>query len=251
MPFVGIKKEEAKQMILGVNVDHVATVRQARGGIDPDPLAAALLAIKGGADGITVHLREDRRHIQDGDLERIRRKISVELNLEMAALNEMIEIALKVRPDMVTLVPEKRKELTTEGGLNLRTNKGKIKNAVDIIQGTGIPVSLFINPSITDVNLSKKTGAQMVEIHTGRYADTKGKTQNAEFNRVRQAIKKAIEIGLLVNAGHGLNYSNVKKIASIKGVRGLYIGHSIISRSVFVGIETAVREMKRLIKNSS
>lgn len=251
MPFVGIKKEEAKQMILGVNVDHVATVRQARGGIDPDPLAAALLAIKGGADGITVHLREDRRHIQDGDLERIRRKISVELNLEMAALNEMIEIALKVRPDMVTLVPEKRKELTTEGGLNLRTNKGKIKNAVDIIQGTGIPVSLFINPSITDVNLSKKTGAQMVEIHTGRYADTKGKTQNAEFNRVRQAIKKAIEIGLLVNAGHGLNYSNVKKITSIKGVRGLYIGHSIISRSVFVGIETAVREMKRLIKNSS
>ncbi len=238
-------------MILGVNVDHVATVRQARGGIEPDPLAAALLAVKGGADGITVHLREDRRHIQDSDLKLLRQKISVELNLEMAALNEMIEIALKVRPDMVTLVPEKRKELTTEGGINLRTNKIKIEKAVDIIQGAGIPVSLFINPSITDVALSKNTGAQMVEIHTGRYADTKGKTHIAEFIRVRQAISKALEIGLLVNAGHGLNYSNVKKIASIKGVRGLYIGHSIISRSVFTGIEDAVREMKRLIKESS
>jgi len=238
-------------MILGVNVDHVATVRQSRGGIEPDPMAAAFLAIKGGADGITVHLREDRRHIQDSDLKLIRRKISVELNLEMAAINELIEIALKVRPDMVTLVPEKRKELTTEGGLNLRTNKTKIDRAVDIIQGAGIPVSLFINPSITDTALSKKTGAQMVEIHTGRYADTKGKTQIAEFNRVRQAIKKALDIGLLVNAGHGLNYSNVKKIASIKGVRGLYIGHSIIAKSIFVGIEDAVREMKRLIKASS
>ena len=238
-------------MILGVNVDHVATVRQSRGGIEPDPMAAAFLAIKGGADGITVHLREDRRHIQDSDLKLIRRKISVELNLEMAAINELIEIALKVRPDMVTLVPEKRKELTTEGGLNLRTNKTKIDRAVDIIQGAGIPVSLFINPSITDTALSKKTGAQMVEIHTGRYADTKGKTQIAEFNRVRQAIKKALDIGLLVNAGHGLNYSNVKKIASIKGVRGLYIGHSIIAKSIFVGIEDAVREMKRLIKESN
>ena len=238
-------------MILGVNVDHVATVRQARGGIEPEPLAAALLAIKGGADGITVHLREDRRHIQDSDLKLISQKISVELNFEMAALNEMIEIALKIRPDIVTLVPEKRKELTTEGGLNLRTNKKKIEKAVDIIQGAGIPVSLFINPSITDVTLSKKTGAQMVEIHTGRYADSKGKKQIAEFNRVRQAIKKAIETGLLVNAGHGLNYLNVKKIASIKGLRGLYIGHSIISKSIFLGIENAVREMKRLIQESS
>ncbi|MBI5676616.1 MAG: pyridoxine 5'-phosphate synthase [Nitrospirae bacterium] len=238
-------------MILGVNVDHVATVRQARGGIEPQPLAAALLAIKGGADGITVHLREDRRHIQDGDLKLLKRKISVELNLEMAALNEMIEIALKVRPDMVTLVPEKRKELTTEGGLNLKTNKKKVEKAVDIIQGAGIPVSLFINPSITDVTLSKKTGAQMVEIHTGRYADSKGKKQNAEFKRVKESIKKALDIGLLVNAGHGLNFLNVKKIASIKGVRGLYIGHSIVSKSIFSGIENAVREMKRLIKDSS
>lgn len=238
-------------MILGVNVDHVATVRQARGGIEPDPLAAALLAVKGGADGITVHLREDRRHIQDNDLRLTRRKITVELNLEMAAINEMIDIALKVRPDMVTLVPEKRKELTTEGGLNLRANKGKIEKAVTIIQGAGIPVSLFINPSVTDVALSKKTGARMVEIHTGRYADTKGRKQDAEFKRVLQAAKKGLELGLLVNAGHGLNYSNVKKIAALKGVRGLYIGHSIISRSVFVGIENAVRDMKRLIKESN
>ena len=238
-------------MILGVNVDHVATVRQARGGTEPAPLAAALLAVKGGADGITVHLREDRRHIQDSDLKLIRRKIRVELNLEMAAVNEMIEIALKVKPDMVTLVPEKRKELTTEGGLNLRTHKTKIDQAVDRIQGAGIPVSLFINPSITDMTLSKETGAQMVEIHTGRYADSKGNKQTAEFKRVKESIKKALEIGLLVNAGHGLNFLNVKKIASIKGVRGLYIGHSIIARSVFVGIESAVREMKRLIKASS
>jgi len=238
-------------MILGVNVDHVATVRQARGGIEPDPLAAAYLAVKGGADGITVHLREDRRHIQDSDLRLLRRKISVELNLEMAALNEMIGIALKVRPDMVTLVPEKRKELTTEGGLNLKINETKIKKAVDIIQGAGIPVSLFINPSITDIALSKKTGAQMVEIHTGRYADTKGKKQTAELKRVIESIKKALDIGLLVNAGHGLNYLNVKKIAAVKGVRGLYIGHSIISRAIFVGIENAVREMKKLIKESS
>ncbi|MEW6715165.1 MAG: pyridoxine 5'-phosphate synthase [Nitrospirota bacterium] len=238
-------------MILGVNVDHVATVRQARGGTEPAPLAAALLAVKGGADGITVHLREDRRHIQDSDLKLIRRKIMVELNLEMAAVNEMIEIALNVRPDMVTLVPEKRKELTTEGGINLRANKRKIEKAVDIIQGAGIPVSLFINPSIADVTLSKKTGARMIEIHTGRYADTKGKKQDVEFKRVLQAVKKGLELGLLVNAGHGLNYSNVKKVASLKGIRGLYIGHSIISRSVFTGIEDAVREMKRLIKASS
>jgi pyridoxine 5-phosphate synthase len=236
-------------MILGVNVDHVATVRQARGGIEPDPLTAALLAVKGGADGITVHLREDRRHIQDNDLKLIRKKIKVELNLEMAAVNEMIEIAIKVMPDIVTLVPEKRRELTTEGGLNLKTNRSKIEKAVDIIQGAGIPVSLFINPSITDVALSKKTGASMVEIHTGRYADTKGKKQEAEFKRVLQAVKKGLESGLLVNAGHGLNYSNVKKVASLKGIRGLYIGHSIISRSVFTGIENAVREIKRIINS--
>ncbi len=237
-------------MILGVNVDHVATVRQARGGSDPDPLTGAALAMLGGADGITVHLREDRRHIQDRDLKLMRRLVPMELNLEMAGIKEMIGIALRIRPDLVTLVPEKRAELTTEGGLNLKKKKAQIKIAVNTIQDKGIPVSLFINPDVSDVNMSREIGASMVEIHTGRYSDTRGKRQAQELVKVKKAVKRALDIGLLVNAGHGLNYSNVKKIAAIKGLRGLYIGHSIVSRAVFVGMEKAVKEMKRLIKAS-
>ena len=238
-------------MLLGVNVDHVATLRQARREIEPDPLTAAELAIRGGADGITLHLREDRRHIQDRDLTNVRRKISIELNLEMAATKEMIEIALKVRPEMVTLVPEKRAELTTEGGLDLIKGRKKIKNAVDMIQGSGIPVSLFINPSIPDIEISKELGARMIEIHTGLYANAKGRKKTEELNRVKRAVKKGLDLGLQVNAGHGLNFTNVKKIAAINGIRGLYIGHSIIANSVYIGIEKAVREMKKLIKESS
>lgn len=235
-------------MFLGVNVDHVATVREARKDIEPDPVKAVPLAIKGGADGITVHLREDRRHINDRDLKMIRKNVSIELNLEMAATYEMIGIALKVKPDMVTLVPEKRAELTTEGGLDLKKNKRKIKNAVNAIQSKGIPVSLFINPSPADVEFSKEVGAQRVEIHTGLYSNTKGKEQAKEFERVKKAVKRGLDIGLQVNAGHGLNYTNVKKIAAIKGLRGLYIGHSIIARSVYDGIQKAVREMKKLVR---
>jgi pyridoxine 5-phosphate synthase len=237
-------------MLIGVNVDHVATVREARKGDYPDPVIAAGHAIKGGADGITIHLREDRRHIQDRDLVLMRKKVRIELNLEMAATKEMIGIALKVKPDMVTLVPEKRQELTTEGGLDLVKNRIKIKRAIDTIQGAGIPVSLFINPSKTDVAASKRIGATMVEIHTGRYADTKGKRQTRELKRVKDAVKKGLEVGLLVNAGHGLNCNNVKKVAAIKGIRGLYIGHGIISDSIFIGLEKAVRQMKKLIKES-
>jgi len=237
-------------MFFSVNVDHVATVRQARRGIDPDPVMAAILAVVGGADGITVHLREDRRHIQDRDLGLLRKSVMVELNLEMAAIKEMIDIALKIRPDMVTLVPEKRAELTTEGGLNLRKNRRQIKRAVDMIQNRGIPVSLFINPSVIDIGISREIGAQMVEIHTGLYANAKGRRQMEELKRIKKAVKAAHSAGLTVNAGHGLNYSNVKKIASIRELKGLYIGHSIISRAVFVGIEKAVREMKRLIKGA-
>lgn len=237
-------------MLLGVNVDHVATVRQARGGTEPDPLVGAALAILGGADGITVHLREDRRHIHDRDLKLIRKCVHVELNLEMAAINEMVSIALKIKPDLVTLVPEKRAELTTEGGLNLKTKKGKVKKAISTVQSGGIPVSLFINPSIRDVETSKEIGASMVEIHTGLYSDSKGRKQLKELSKVKKAVKRALEIGLGVNAGHGLNYLNVKKIASIKGLRGLYIGHSIVSRAVFVGMEKAVREMKKAIKDT-
>lgn len=238
-------------MLLGVNVDHVATVREARRENEPDPLAAAELAVRGGADGITVHLREDRRHIQDRDLINVRRKITIELNLEMAATKEMINIALKVRPEMVTLVPEKRAELTTEGGLDLIKGRKKIKYAIDVIQGRGIPVSLFINPSESDIVISKELGAQMIEIHTGLYANAKGGKKTEELNRVRKAVRKGLDLGLQVNAGHGLNFTNVKKIAAIKGLRGLYIGHSIIANSIYIGIEKAVREMKRLIDISS
>lgn len=234
-------------MILGVNVDHVATVREARKGIEPDPIMAAILAILGGADGITVHLREDRRHINNRDLMLLKQVVTVELNLEMAATDEMIKIALSIRPDLVTLVPEKRQELTTEGGLDVMSQKDHIKETVKKIHGVGIPVSLFINPNIMDVDISKETGADMVEIHTGLYSSTRGRKQGDELHRVTEAVVVARKLELLANAGHGLNYFNVKNIASINGIRGLYIGHSIVSRAVLVGIERAVREMKGLI----
>ncbi len=234
-------------MLLGVNVDHVATVREARKTFEPDPVIAAALAILGGADGITVHLREDRRHIHDRDLRLLRETVQCELNLEMAATEEMIRIALEVNPDMVTIVPEKRQELTTEGGLDMTAQKERLKNAIGKIHDSGTPVSLFINPHIMDVDISKEAGADMVEIHTGLYANTKGKKQEAELHRVMEAVKVANKLGLAVNAGHGLNYFNVKAIAAIEGARGLYIGHSIISRALLVGIERAVKEMKELI----
>ena len=237
-------------MILGVNIDHVATVRQARKGIEPDPVMAATLAIIGGAEGITVHLREDRRHIQDRDLKMLKEFVPVELNLEMAATKEMIGIAARIKPDLVTLVPEKREELTTEGGLDVKSQKNQIKEAIKKIQGAGIPVSLFINPDADGIQISKQIGADMVEIHTGMYANAKGKKQEEELDRVAIAVKHALSVGLLINAGHGLNYFNVSKVALIQGLRGLYIGHSIISRAVLVGIERAVRGMKDLIEQA-
>ena len=237
-------------MILGVNVDHVATLRQARLGIEPEPVMAATLAILGGADGITIHLREDRRHINDRDLVMLKSFVPVELNLEMAATAEMLGIAKKTKPDLVTIVPEKRKELTTEGGLDVKVNKKALKEAIKRIKGSGIKVSLFINPLETDVEVSKETGADMVEIHTGAYANAKGDFLDKELMRVQNAASKARDVGLVVNAGHGLNYQNVTKIVEIEGVRGLYIGHSIISRAVLVGIERAVREMKDLLNTS-
>ncbi len=234
-------------MLLGVNVDHVATLRQARGGAEPEPVMAATLAVLGGADGITVHLREDRRHIQDRDLKLLREFVPVELNLEMAATREIIGIALKMKPDMVTLVPEKRQELTTEGGLNVRSKKRTVAEAVRRLKGAGMSVSLFINPDPVDISASAETGADMVEIHTGMYANAKGRKAEEEAMRVSNAVRYALDSGLLVNAGHGLNYFNVSEIVSIPGLRGLYIGHSIISRAVLIGLEKAVREMKTLI----
>jgi pyridoxine 5-phosphate synthase len=234
-------------MLLCVNVDHVATLRQARKGIEPDPLMAATLAILAGADGITIHLREDRRHIQDRDLKMLREFVPVELNLEMAATKEMIGIAARIKPGLVTLVPEKRQELTTEGGLDVGSQKKNILEAIKKIKGAGIPVSLFINPDSKDIEMSKRIGSDMVEIHTGGYANAKGKQRESELARVIISVKQAMNSGLKVNAGHGLNYFNVSKIASIQGLRGLYIGHSIISRAVLVGMEKAVIEMKSLI----
>ena len=234
-------------MILGVNIDHIATIRQARKGIEPDPVMAATLALLGGADGITVHLREDRRHIQDRDLRLLKDFVPVELNLEMAATKEMIGIAIKTRPDLVTLVPEKRQELTTEGGLDVGAQKTHIREAIKKIHAAGIPVSLFINPDNDGINLAKQIGADMVEIHTGMYANARSARWEKELTRVVNSVREALDIGLLVNAGHGLNYDNVSQIASIEGLRGLYIGHSIVSRAVLVGLERAVREMKELI----
>jgi len=237
-------------MLLGVNVDHVATLRQARLGIEPDPVMAATLAILGGAEGITVHLREDRRHINDRDLDLLKDFVPVELNLEMAATAEMLKIAQKKRPDLVTIVPEKRQELTTEGGLEIRSNKKAMKEAIKRLKGSGLKVSLFINPVENDIEISKEIDTDMVEIHTGAYANEKGNLRDKELLRLQKAVLKARELGLVVNAGHGLNYQNVSKIVEIEGMRGLYIGHSIISRAVLVGLERAVREMKNLIDAS-
>ena len=234
-------------MLLGVNVDHVATIRQVRGGVEPDPVMAATLAILGGADGITIHLREDRRHIQDRDLRLLKDFVPVELNLEMAATEEMVGIARQIKPDLVTLVPEKRQELTTEGGLDVKSQKEKLQAAIRKIKKADIPVSLFINPDSVDIRKAKQMGADMVEIHTGMYANAKGKRQEEELLRVINAVDAAQEAGLLANAGHGLNYINVTKIASIRGLRALYIGHSIVSRAVITGMGKAVKEMKELI----
>jgi len=236
-------------MILGVNIDHVATVRQARRGVEPDPVAAAHLAILGGADGITAHLREDRRHVNDRDVRILRETVHCEFNLEMAATAEMVKIALQTKPELSTLVPEKRQELTTEGGLDVAGNRKQLRQAIARLQGGGIRVSLFINPEPEVIDLAKELGADMVEVHTGRYADARGRVQQRELRRVIDSVLYAERIGLTVNVGHGLNYQNVKPVAAIPGLRGLYIGHSIISRAVMVGIERAVRDMKALIEH--
>ncbi len=233
---------------LGVNIDHVATVRQARRGTEPDPVHAAVLAELGGADGITIHLREDRRHIQDRDVKLLREMVKAPLNLEMAASDEIIEIAMQVRPEMATLVPEKREELTTEGGLDVRANRAKVSDAVRRLKDTGIFVSLFIDADFDQVKESKKIGADAIEIHTGRYADARTYEESQrEFEKIFESCRLAHKLGLTVNAGHGLNYQNVRQIAKIKEIYELNIGHSIISRAVLVGIERAVREMKALL----
>lgn len=234
---------------LGVNIDHVATIRQARGGTEPDPVAAAAIAELAGADGITIHLREDRRHIQDRDLKLLRQTVQSRLNLEMAASEEMIGIALSVKPDCCTLVPEKRQELTTEGGLDVRLNLTTISQAVERLQDAGIIVSLFIDPDSSQVKAAHKSGADYVEIHTGSFAEaTSWKREREELDKIENAIRLAAKLELGVNAGHGLNYLNIKKVASLGGIEEFNIGHAIISRAVLVGLDRAVRDMVELIQ---
>ncbi len=229
---------------LGVNIDHVATVRQARRANEPEPVAAALLAMLGGADSITVHLREDRRHIQDRDV-RLLRPLVPRLNLEMACTDEIIEIACDVKPDEATLVPEKRQELTTEGGLDVVNHKAAVADTVKRLVAQAITVSLFIDPDPKQVVVSKAVGAQAIEFCTARYSEVLIETEREmELEKLRQATAQALGLGLHVHMGHGLNYTNVKPIVRIPGVEELNIGHSIVARAVLVGFERAVREMK-------
>jgi pyridoxine 5-phosphate synthase len=235
---------------LSVNIDHIATIRQARKGMEPDPVAAALLAELAGADGIIAHLREDRRHVQDRDLRLLRETVQTKLNLEMAATEEMQRIALEVKPNITTLVPEKREELTTEGGLEVASRIDFMKTYISRLQQGGIVVSLFIDPDDKQVSAARKSGADWVEIHTGAYANANTeKEREREFIKITEAAKLAGSLGLRVGAGHGLNYVNVQKIAHIPEVEELNIGHSIIARAALVGIERAVREMRALLVN--
>lgn len=234
--------------LLGVNIDHVATVRQARRTTEPDPVHAAVLAEMGGADAITVHLREDRRHIQDRDVRLLREIIRVRLNLEMAVCDEITRIALKILPDQATLVPERREEVTTEGGLDVKTHFLRARQCIDQLHGAGILVSLFIDPDLAQIEHAKKLGVAAVEIHTGAYAAarTPGEME-IEFDRLREAGQFATAQGLRLNFGHGLTYRNVRRVAEIQNVCELNIGHSIVSHAVLVGFERAVREMKQLV----
>ena len=234
---------------LGVNIDHVATVRQARGVMYPDPVTAAGMVELAGADGIVCHLREDRRHIQDRDLRLLREVIQTRLNLEMAATEEMVRIALATKPDIVTLVPERREELTTEGGLDVIKFSKSLKKVIERLQKGAIKVSLFVDPKKDQIKASEEVGANAVEIHTGHYCDAKTLTEeDEELKKILDAVAEASHRNLQIAAGHGLNYVNVRRIAEIKEIEELNIGHSIIARAILVGLDRAVREMIALIK---
>ena len=243
---------------LGVNIDHVATIRQARRTYEPDPVWAAVEAHLGGADGITVHLREDRRHIQDQDVRRLRELTHIKLNLEMAATAEMVGIACDIRPEMAMLVPEGRQEVTTEGGLDIVSQEAKLKNAVAKLADAGIMTSVFIDADPRQVEAAARIGARVCEVHTGPYAhvfhskgrDAESKPVLAELDKIRRAGEAIRAAGMRFNAGHALNYVNVEPVASLPGIRELHIGHAIVSRAVFIGMRDAVREMKALMTNA-
>jgi pyridoxine 5-phosphate synthase len=238
----------ASGIALGVNIDHVATLRQARRGQYPDPLHAALLAEQSGADSITLHLREDRRHIQDRDVSVMREALQTRMNLEMAVTDEMIRIAQRVRPQDCCLVPESRQEITTEGGLDVTGQMSRVAEACRALGSSGIRVSLFIDPDTAQIEAAQRAGAPVIELHTGAFAAAEGAAQAREFDRLRSAAKLAASIGLTVNAGHGLNYHNVEPIAAIPEIVELNIGHSIVARAIFDGLPKAVRDMKDLMR---
>lgn len=238
----------ADRLLLGVNIDHIATLREARGTKYPDPVAGAFEAMAGGADFITLHLREDRRHIQDEDVEKLKVQLPARLNLEMAATDEMVRIACRIQPSDVALVPEKREELTTEGGLDVVGNQERIKDVVSRLTAAGIRVSLFVDPVPAQLEASRAVAAPLIELHTGHYADaTTPDAQLTELRRIQQAALIGAELGLVVNAGHGLHLQNLLDIALIPQLAELNIGHSIIARSVFIGLQSAVREIRQLM----
>ncbi len=239
-------------ILLGVNIDHVATLRQARATVYPDPVQAAIEAEQAGADAITMHLREDRRHIQERDVELVQQMMQTRLNLEMAVIDEMLDFAEKIKPQDCCLVPERREELTTEGGLDVVGQLGRIKDAVNRLAAAGTRVSLFIDADEAQIEAAAQSGAPVIEIHTGHFADAvDSRAYKKELVRLQQAVKQGIDSGLQVNAGHGLHYHNVQDIAAIPGVRELNIGHAIVARALFTGLQEAVREMKRLMREAS
>ena len=232
---------------LGINIDHVATLRNARGTVYPDPLQAALLAEQAGADAITLHLREDRRHIKDADVEAIRPRLSTRMNLESAVTEEMLDFACRIQPQDVCLVPERRHEVTTEGGLDVVRFFDEVSQACTRLQQQGIRVSLFIDADAEQIRAAAEAGAPVIELHTGRYADAIGETQALELQRIREGVSAGVKAGLKVNAGHGLHYTNVQAIAAIQDISELNIGHAIVAQAVFVGWEVAVRDMKAIM----
>lgn len=239
---------QIKRILLGVNIDHIATVRQARRSAYPDPVKAALDAEEAGADGITLHLREDRRHIQDKDVHLLRELLQTRMNLEMAVTEEMLGIAEKVRPQHICLVPEKRQEITTEGGLNVVNHESQIHDACHRLANANAEVSLFIDPEFEQIDAAVRCGAPAIELHTGAYAEANGQTLQAkELDRLEKAVNYGLSRGLVVNAGHGLHYHNVEPVAAIPGINELNIGHAIIAHALFVGLKTAVKEMRQLL----
>ena len=240
-----------KKKRLGVNIDHVATIRNARGGIYPEPLRAALIAQKCGADSVTIHLREDRRHIRDSDLKNIKKKLNIPLNLEIAPTMEMIKIAIKSKPKFICIVPEKRKEITTEGGLNVRKNKETLKKIINRLKLNKIKVSLFIEPNLLDIKISKLLGANSIELHTGKFCNLLNNKKNIKkvFNKLKKSADYAKKLGLEVHAGHGLTYKSSYQLAKIKNISEFNIGHFIISESIFLGLSNTIKKFRKIINS--